>query len=38
MFCGIENANEIAGLEHLVKKTQGPHGFHIEAPPSSDPS
>jgi hypothetical protein len=29
MFCGIENANEIAGLEHLVKKTQGPHGFHI---------
>ena len=22
MFCGIENANEIAGLEHLVKKTQ----------------
>ena len=22
MFCGIENANEIAGLEHLLKKTQ----------------
>ena len=22
MFCGIENANELAGLEHLVKKTQ----------------